>query len=90
MSNRSTFEINTENLGKGLQNIADILQKSRLKISSKSGKTYINIPLIVAVLIAVVFPFTIVLAVILAFLRIANIVIEREVEEQKNKLIEME
>lgn len=79
MANKTTFEFNGDNINNGFQKIGNIIQKSRVKVSSKNGKTYMNIPFIAALVIAFVIPFIAIVAVILGLLSIIQISIEREV-----------
>ncbi len=79
MATKTTFSMNSENSSNGFQKVFDYIQASKLKVTSKSGKEYVNLPLLFAVVIAIIFPLVIVLAVALSLFAGINIIIEREV-----------
>jgi len=92
MATKTTFSMNSENSSNGFQKVVDYIQASKLKVTSKSGKEYINLPLLFALVIAVVFPLVIVLAVALSLFAGINIIIEREVNRTatENKRIDIQ
>ncbi len=91
MATKTTFDFNNENITSGFQKVFTTIQDSKISVSSKSGKQWINIPLIFALVIAIIFPFIAILAVALVLLSIIKITVEREIKETKdpNKMIEI-
>ena len=49
MSTKKTFTVNSDTISSGFQKFFGIFQASRLKIMSKAGQEYLNIPLLIAV-----------------------------------------
>lgn len=91
MATKTTFDFNNENITNGVQKVFTTIQDSKVSITSKSGKQWINMPLIFVLVIAIIFPFIAVIAVALVLLSIIKITIEREIKETKdpNRIIEI-
>lgn len=79
MSTKKTFTVNSDTIRNGFQKFFSIFQGSRLKIMSRTDQEYLNIPLLIAVLIAFIFPLAIVALLICSLL--FQIVIEREIPQ---------
>lgn len=84
MSTKTTFTMNSETISNGFQKFFSAIQESKLKISSKKGTEYINLPLIFALIIAIVFPLSLVGLVICSLL--LSVSIEREIKDEVKRL----
>lgn len=80
MKTRSTFEINYENISKGVEKIFDKFNKSTVRIVSKSGDEYLAIPLIIAIIITCIFPIFVVIGILIARLFNFNFICEQKIE----------
>lgn len=91
MATKTTFDFNNENITNGFQKVFKIIQDSKISVFSKSGKQWISIPLIFALVIGIIFPFIAVIAVALVLLSMIKISVEREVEKplDPKKMIEI-
>ncbi|MEJ5056347.1 hypothetical protein [Sphingobacterium sp. MYb382] len=85
MKTKTTFTLDNKNLTNGFQRIFDWIQESKLSVTSPKGKEYIKMPFVFALVIAIVFPFITVAAVILSLSNIIKISIEREVQVNEIK-----
>lgn len=81
MKTKSTFTINFDSITNSIQHIFDSLQDSKVNILSKKGKSYVKMPLLLAILVGIIFPVAIVVTLILTMLSFISIVIERESQE---------
>lgn len=84
MATKTTFDFNNENITNGFQKVFTTIQDSKVSISSKSGKQWMNIPLFLALIIGIIFPFIAIIAVALVLLSRIKITVEREVKEPIN------
>lgn len=81
MKTKSTFTINFNSITNSIQHIFDSLQDSKVNILSKKGKSYVKMPLLLAIVVGIIFPVAIVVTLILTMLSFISIVIERESQE---------
>lgn len=81
MKTKSTFTINFDSITNSMQHIFDSLQDSKVNILSKKGKSYVKMPLLLAIVVGIIFPVAIVVTLILTMLSFISIVIERESQE---------
>ncbi len=84
MATKTTFDFNNENITSGVQHIFKAVQESKLTVSSNEGKQWLSIPLILALLIGIIFPFLAIIAVALILLRVIKITVEREIQDKIN------
>ena len=91
MATKTTFSINSKTITKAFQDLFDSFKSSRLKVSSKNGKEYLNISLLLAVIIGVIFPVAFVVLIILTLVCSLQLAIlqEDKQEEQNQKIIEL-
>ncbi|ERJ57264.1 hypothetical protein [Sphingobacterium paucimobilis] len=82
MATKTTFDFNNENITSGVQKIFYSIQESKVTVSSVSGKEWLTIPLIFALLIGLIFPFVAIIALGLILLRIIKVSIVREVQNR--------
>lgn len=85
MATKTTFDFNSETITNGFQKAFKAIQESKVSVISKTGKTWVNIPLLFALVIAIIFPFVTIATVILVVLSVIKIAIEREVEDSTNQ-----
>lgn len=91
MATKTTFDFNNENITNGFQKVFTIIQDSKVSVASKSGKQWINIPLLFALVIAIIFPFVAIITVALVLLSFIKVSVQREVKEpvSAKKMIEI-
>lgn len=92
MTTKTTFDINSENITNGFQKVFTAIQDSRFKMAYKSGNTIVDIPLLFAILLAVIFPFMVIVAIVLTVVSSMKISIERKVNTPQNgrKMIDLQ
>lgn len=91
MATKTTFSINSKTITKVFQDLFDSFKSSRLKVSSKNGKEYLNISLLLAVIIGIIFPVAFIALIILSLIAPIEIAILQEVKEEhaNQKMIEL-
>lgn len=91
MATKTTFSINSKTITKAFQDLFDSFKSSRLKVSSKNGQEYLNISLLLAVIIGIIFPFAFVVLIILMLVCNLQVAIlqEDKQEDEKQKMIEL-
>ncbi|MDR2270556.1 MAG: DUF4342 domain-containing protein [Sphingobacterium sp.] len=91
MATKTTFSINSKTITKAFQDLFDSFKSSRLKVSSKNGQEYLNISLLFAVIIGIIFPVAFVILIILTLVCSLQLAIlqEDKQEGQKQKMIEL-
>lgn len=89
MKTKTTFTLDNENLTNGFQRVFNWLQESKVNVSSPKGKEYVKMPVLFAVIIAIIFPFIPVAAVILTLVNIIKISVEREVQDNASEVKEL-
>lgn len=81
MSTKKTFNMDSENLTNGFQKAFDAIQESTVRITAKSGKEYFSLPLLFAIVIGIIFPLSLIIAVLLTLTSFIKIAVEREVKD---------
>lgn len=91
MATKTTFDFNSENITNGFQKVFNTIQGSKVTVSSDSGKQWISIPLIFALVIGIIFPFLIVITIALILFRVIKVSVVRDIQENidKKKVIEI-
>ena len=91
MAPKTTFSINSKTITKVFQDLFDSFKNSRLKVSSKNGQEYLNISLLLAVIIGIIFPAAFIALIILSLVAPIEISILQEVKEEDTnpKMIEL-
>ena len=91
MATKTTFSINSKTITKAFQDLFDSFKSSRLKVSSKNGQEYLNISLLLAVIIGIIFPVAFIALIILSLIAPIEIAILQEVKEENadQKMIEL-
>lgn len=85
MKTKQTYNINSETLTKVFDKISLWIQKTKITISSKRNKEYIRLPFIFALAIAIIFPFIIIIGLIVSLTFGLNITFEREINSEKQQ-----
>ncbi|RZF62738.1 DUF4342 domain-containing protein [Sphingobacterium corticibacterium] len=78
METKKTFTANSDNISDAFQKITDWIQETKVSITSKTGKLYIQLPFIIAFVIAMLVPFALIIGIIFALAFGINITFERE------------
>ncbi|MEZ0450649.1 DUF4342 domain-containing protein [Sphingobacterium thalpophilum] len=92
MTTKTTFSINGKTITKAFQDLFESFRHARLKVSSKADQEYINISLLLAVIIGLIFPVAFVVLIILTLVCNLQVAILQEEKQNaaKQKLIELE
>lgn len=85
MKTKQTYEVNSETVTSVFDKIFTWIQNTKVSISSKNGKNYVRLPFIFALVIAIIFPFIIIIGLIAGLAFGLNISFEREVKSKENK-----
>lgn len=86
MTTKRIFSINGSSINNLFTSLFSGIRKSRFVASSKSGSSILNLPLVFVIILAILFPVTIIIAVIASIVFHINIAIEKESTEE-SKLI---
>lgn len=91
MKTKTIFDINSTTITNGFQKAFDSLKNSKLKVFSSTGKVYLNISLLLAIVVGIIFPVALIALLVLTIFSKLTISIEQEVEKptDKNKIIEL-
>lgn len=77
METKKTFTLDSDNISNAFQKTIDWIQETQLSITSKKGKAYIKLPFIIALVIAILVPFALIIGIIFALAFGINITFER-------------
>ncbi|TDS12432.1 DUF4342 domain-containing protein [Sphingobacterium paludis] len=86
MKTNNTFNLNSENISNAFQKAFDTTQQTKLCVSAKTGKEYMNLPLLIAVIIAVIVPFAAVVTVVLGLAFGVNFAFQKDSKEAASKV----
>ncbi|WP_312186073.1 DUF4342 domain-containing protein [Sphingobacterium sp.] len=91
MATKTTFSINSKTITKAFQDLFDSFKSSRLRVSSKNGHEYLNISLLLAVIIGIIFPVAFIVLIIISVVSNIEIAIlqEEKQEDSTSKMIEL-
>lgn len=91
MATKTTYSINSRTITKAFQDLFNSFKSSRVKVSSKNGQEYLNISLLLAVIIGMVFPVAVIVLLVLTLVSSIQIaILQRENETaEKQKMIEL-
>jgi hypothetical protein len=91
MKTKTIFDINSKIISNGFQKAFDTLKNSKLKVFARTGKVYLNISLLVAIIIGIIFPVALILLFAFTIFSKLTISIEQEVQQSmdNNKIIEV-
>lgn len=91
MATKTTFRINSKTITKAFQDLFDSFKSSRLRVSSKNGHEYLNISLLLAVIIGIIFPVAFIVLIIISVVSNIEIAIlqEEKQEDSTSKMIEL-
>ncbi|MFD2904131.1 hypothetical protein [Sphingobacterium anhuiense] len=91
MKTKTIFDINSKTITNGFQKAFDSLKNSKLKVSSSTGKVYLSISLLFAIIIGIIFPVALIVLLAFTIFSKLTISIEQEVKEamDNNKIIEL-
>lgn len=82
MASKSIFDINLDSLGEIFHKITAGLEESELKISSETQDNVYSISLLIAIIIALLFPFSLIIGIVISFFTKYSISIVRPTKEQ--------
>lgn len=85
MKTKTTFNLNSEDVTNGFQKAFDWIQSTKVSIASKSGKEYVNIPLIITIVVALLVPFALIIGLVIGLALSLNISFQREVQDNKTQ-----
>ena len=90
MKTKTIFDINSKTISNGFKKAFDCLQSSKLKVSA-NGKVYLQISLLWAIVIGIIFPLALVVLVVLTVFSNLTIAIEQDIKQSNNnhKIIEL-
>lgn len=91
MATKKTYSINSRTITKAFQDLFNSFKSSRVKVSSKNGQEYLNISLLLAVIIGMIFPVAVIVLLVLTMVSSIQIaILQRENETaEKQKMIEL-
>lgn len=78
MATKTTFDFNSKTITNSFQKVFNILQDSRLGVYASTGKQWMNVPVLFALVIGIIFPFIVIATVILVLFSVIKITISRE------------
>ena len=81
MKNSSSFNVNFESISQFLNSIFSKLNKTNMKLVAKSGKQYVSLPVIIALITTCILPVLVIAGVIIALILDINIIFEHQVDE---------
>lgn len=87
MATKKIFSINGNSINQMFQNLFATIKSSRFVAKSKTGNKVLNLPLVLVIIIAILFPLALIAGVVLSIIFKINISIEKEVNHE-TKLIE--
>jgi hypothetical protein len=87
MATKRIFTINGSSINNMIKGLFSNINNSRFVATSKSGNNIVNLPLLLVIILAIVFPVTLVAGVILSLIFKIDIAIERDITRDI-KLIE--
>jgi hypothetical protein len=79
MATKRIFSINGGTISNMIKGLFHNINNSRLVATSKSGNNIFNLPLLLMIVIAIVFPITLIAGVILSVIFKSNISVERDI-----------
>ena len=79
MATKRIFSINGGTISNMIKGLFHNINNSRLVATSKSGNNIFNLPLLFMIVIAIVFPITLIAGVILSVIFKSNISVERDI-----------
>ncbi|MGJ1323202.1 hypothetical protein MUK51_07600 [Sphingobacterium faecium] len=90
MKTKTIFDINSKTISNGFKKAFDCLQSSKLKVSA-NGKVYLQISLLWAIVIGIIFPLALIVLVVLTVFSNLTIAIEQDIKQSNNnhKIIEL-
>ncbi|MEN5231622.1 DUF4342 domain-containing protein [Sphingobacterium faecium] len=91
MKTKTIFDINSKTISNGFKKALDWLQSSKLKVSAPDGKVYLQISLLWAIVIGIIFPLALIVLVVLTVFSNLTIAIEQDIKQNNNnhKIIEL-
>ncbi|UPZ35574.1 hypothetical protein MUB18_15850 [Sphingobacterium sp. PCS056] len=91
MKTKTIFDINSKTISNGFKKAFDCLQSSKLKVSASDGKVYLQISLLWAIVIGIIFPLALIVLVVLTVFSNLTIAIEQDIKQSNNnhKIIEL-
>ena len=87
MATKRIFTINGSSINNMIKGLFSNITNSRFVATSKSGNNILNLPLLLVIILAIIFPVTIIGGVIVGLLFKINISVERDITKD-TKLIE--
>jgi len=90
MKTKTIFDINSKTISTGFKKAFDCLQSSKLKVSA-NGKVYLQISLLWAIVIGIIFPLALIVLVVLTVFSNLTIAIQQDIKQSNNnhKIIEL-
>jgi|GEM_PF-2363643 len=82
MATKKIFSIDGATVSNTISSLFKSINKTRFKLMSKSGKSIINMPLVFAIILGVIFPFLTIALVIIALTLSYTVSIEQEKESE--------
>ncbi|UZJ64738.1 DUF4342 domain-containing protein [Sphingobacterium sp. KU25419] len=91
MNTKTIFDINSKTISNGVKKALDWLQSSKLKVSAHDGKVYLQISLLWAIVIGIIFPLALIVLVVLTVFSNLTIAIEQDIKQSNNnhKIMEL-
>jgi hypothetical protein len=91
MKTKTIFDINSKTISNGFKKALDWLQSSKLKVSASDGKVYLQISLLWAIIIGIIFPLALIVLVVLTVFSNLTIAIEQDIKQNNNnhKIMEL-
>ncbi|MEJ5092612.1 hypothetical protein D3C87_1610580 [compost metagenome] len=91
MKTKTIFDINSKTISNSFKKAFDSLKNSKLKVCATCGKIYLNISLLFAIMIGIIFPVALILLLAFTIFSKLTISIEQEVQQamDNNKFIEL-
>ena len=90
MKTKTIFDINSKTISNGFKKAFDCLQSSKLKVSA-NGKVYLQISLLWAIVIGIIFPVSLIGLLVLTVCLKLTLSIEQDVQQPtgSNRIIEL-
>ena len=91
MKTKTIFDINSKTISNGFQKAFDALRSSKLKVLASTGKVYLHISLLWAIVIGIIFPVSLIGLLVLTVCLKLTLSIEQDVQQPtgSNRIIEL-
>ena len=84
METKNTYTANSRTSNNPFQDMINWIQDTKVTVKSKTGKTYLQLPFIIALVIALLVPFALIVGIIVALGLGINITFERMEKDGKS------